>query len=388
MGPAPRSYDALIKWKSLLQLDGTPMEYSWKWNTRTGEPDVRYGVEPISQFAGSELDPLNQQAAKELLHRLTAVLPSADLTWVNHFFATLFDHDNAKYAQEAAAGARLTTSIIVSVELLRQGPGLKTYFQPRRLGQTGLMPLEQWEAAISELDPYNAARKSLHDYVSSSSEGQLLQPFCLSVDNVEPSKARMKWYFNSPHTSFTSVCDIMTLGGRIATPRLAAQLAELYELIKAVTGLSRDFPEDAEVPTAPQHDSYARESFAEMPTLLAGNVYFFDIAPGKALPEIKVYFPVRNYARHDLSLALGLTEWMNARGRGAFCQRYLRLLEQLADHRHLDDGPGLQTFLSCQFKNGELDITSYLSPEAFQRSSRLANTASERRRATLRRGDD
>jgi DMATS type aromatic prenyltransferase len=384
LGSAPRSNGVPIKWKSQLQLDGTPMEYSWKWNTPTSEPNVRYGVEPISQCAGTELDPLNQQAARELLYRLACVMPSVDLCWVNHFLATLFDHDNTKYAQEAAAGAHLSTSLLISVELLSSGPALKTYFQPRKLGQTGLMPLEYWETSINQLDPDNAARTALHDFLSSSPEGQSLTPFCLSVDNVEPAKARLKWYFNSPHTSFASVRDIMTLGGRITSPHLTAQLAALHELIKTVTGLPADFPEDAEVPAAaaPQYGPSAKDNFAELPTLLIGNVYFFDVAPGKALPEIKFYTPLRNYGRDDLALARGLTAWMEAHGRGSYCNRYLRMLESLAEHRRLDEGWGLQTFLSCQFKSdGELDITSYLAPEAFH-SQRLA-----RRRSTLRRGD-
>lgn len=385
LGPAPRPTGEPIKWKSQLQLDGTPMEYSWKWNTPTSAPNVRYGVEPIGSFAGTELDPLNQQAARELLYRLTHAIPSTDLCWVDHFLATLFDHNNTKYAQEAAAGAHLSTSLLLSVELLPSGPGLKTYFQPRRLGQTGLMPLAQWEDSIQQLDPDNAARKALHAFLSSDPEGKLLTPFCLSVDNVEPAKARLKWYFNSPHTSFASIRTIMTLGGRIISPHLDAQLADLRELINTVTGLPPDFPEDAEVPAAvaPQYSPSAKDNFAQLPTLLVGNVYFFDVAPGKTLPEIKFYTPVRNYGRDDLALARGLTSWMEAHGRGSYCKRYLRMLESLAEHRSLDDGWGLQTFLSCQFKNnGELDITSYLAPEAFH-PYRTAQ-----RRSTLRRGDD
>ncbi|KAL8792414.1 MAG: hypothetical protein Q9195_005028 [Heterodermia aff. obscurata] len=382
MGPAPRLNGSTIKWKSQLQLDGTPMEYSWKWNSPTGKPNVRYGVEPIGQFAGTELDPLNKQPAQELLYRLAGVLPSVDLGWTNHFMSTLFDHDNTKYAQEAAAGARLSTSLMVSVELLPSGPALKTYFQPRKLGQTGLMPLSNWESAIAQLDPTNAARSALHDYLRTSPEGQLLNPFCLSVDNLAPATARLKWYFNSPHTSFASVRDIMTLGGRITTPHLSAQLADLQLLVNALAGLPADFPAEAEIPAAasPQYDASAQDNFAELPTLLVGNVYFFDVPPGKSLPEIKFYTPVRNLGRDDLSLARELTGWMEKRGRGAYCKAYVGMLEALAEHRRLDEGWGVQTFLSCQFKgDGGLDITSYLAPEAFH-SQRLRKRSSRLRR--------
>ncbi|EED13315.1 cytochrome P450, putative [Talaromyces stipitatus ATCC 10500] len=55
MGPAPGSDGLPTKWKSLLSLDSTSIEYSWKWNTTIAEPDIRYVTEPIGQYPGTEL---------------------------------------------------------------------------------------------------------------------------------------------------------------------------------------------------------------------------------------------------------------------------------------------------------------------------------------------
>jgi DMATS type aromatic prenyltransferase len=384
LGPAPRSHGLPIKWKCQMQLDGTPFEYSWKWNTQTSEPDVRYTLEPIGQYAGTELDPLNQLANREVLHNLAGALPGVDLTWFNHFLSTLFDHDNAKYAKDAAAGAALSTSMLLTVELLRKRTLLKSYFYPRKLGQVGLMPVEQWEAAIRQLDPDNAARAALHEFLANNPEGKLLNPFDLSVDNVDPAKSRLKWYFNSPHTSFASVREIMTLGGRVTTPHQAKQFTALFDLNKALAGLPSDFPENSEVPASPLIDPSVQDNFDELPMLLNGNVYFFDIAPGKTLPEMKLYLPVRNYGRDDESVGRSLTGWMEAHGRGQYCERYMKMLESLANYRNLSDAAGVQTFVSVQFKNnGELDLTTYLAPEAFH-PGRLT----PRRRGTRRRGGD
>ena len=382
MGQAPWLDGAPIKWKSLISLDGSPIEYSWKWNTRTSEPDVRYVMEPIGRFSGTELDPLNQQALREMLHGLAAVMPSVDLSWTNYFLATLYDHDNAKLTQEAAAGAHLGTSVQIAAEFLPKGITLKTYFFPRKLGQQGLMPLAQWEAAIDQLDPNNGARAVLHEFMVSNPEGKLLTPFSLGIDDVSPTKSRLKWYFHTAHTSFASVREIMTLGGQISNPHLTSGLADLYELIKAVAQLPHDFPEDAEVPAAPCWDSSRKEKFGDLAKMLSGYLYYFDVAPGNTLPEIKFFIPTRYYAHDDLSQARGITAWMETHGRGAFCQRYLRMMESLAEHRRLEDGNGLQTFVSCLFKkDGELDITTYLGAEAFH-PGRLS-----RRRSTRRRGD-
>ena len=186
----------------------------------------------------------------------------------------------------------------------------------------------------------------------------------LAVDDIAPAKSRLKFYFQTPHTNFSSVREIMTLGGLISVPE--QQLEDLRSLIAAITGLENDFPEDAEVPCAPEYDPAAKDNFVELPILLSGYLYYFDIAPETTLPDIKFYTPVRRYGRDDLSLAKATTAWMEAHGRGEYCERYLSMLHSLAQHRRLEEGKGLQTYVSCLLKkNGELDITSYLGPEAF-----------------------
>ncbi|KAI0469319.1 dimethylallyl tryptophan synthase GliD1 [Xylaria cf. heliscus] len=364
MGPKPAA-DGSLKWQSLLGVEGSPIEYSWKWNTPTSEPDVRFTMEAINQFTGSAMDPLNQTASREMLHRIAEAVPTVDLTWVNHFLATLYDHDISKYGEEAALGAHFTSTILTAAEFLPRGLSIKTYFLPRRLGQTeGQIPLAQWEESLTKLDPNSVARAALHKFLGENPEGKLLSPFMLAVDDIAPSKSRLKFYFHTPHTSFTSVREIMTLGGLISVPE--AQLQDLRSLISAVTGLRTDFPEDSEVPCAPEYDPAAKDNFVELPILLSGYLYYFDIAPGAAVPDIKFYTPVRRYGLDDESLAKGTVAWMKSHGRGAYCDRYLSMLQSLAQHRRLGEGKGMQTYVSCIFKkNNELDITSYIGPEAF-----------------------
>ncbi|KAJ5150459.1 uncharacterized protein N7500_010648 [Penicillium coprophilum] len=365
LGPSPGP-NSSVQWKSLLGVEGSPIEYSWKWNTPSGsKPDVRYTMEAISPFSGTSLDPLNQQATIEMLHRIASVVSSVDLTWTNHFLATLFDHDRAKYAQEAAAGTHFATSIVVAAEWLPRGLSLKTYFVPRRLGQKdGMLPLAEWEESLALLAPTCPARAAMHEFLSTSPEGSALNPYMLAVDNVVPEKSRLKFYFQTPHTSFASVREIMTLGGRI--PVVESHLQDLRSLLLAINGLDTDFADDQEVPCPEQYDPSAIDNFVELPILLSGYLYYFDIAPGPALPSIKLYNPVRRYGPDDRALADGIMQWMDAHGRGAFCAQYSAMLEDLTQHRNLADGKGMQTYVSCLIKaDGELDITTYIGPEAF-----------------------
>lgn len=347
-----------------MTVDGTPLDYSWKWNTSTAKPVVRFTMEPMNRFTGTDLDPINQLPARELLHQLDRVHDSSDLTLVDYFFSAFFDHDKAGYVREKAQGARLVTSVSVSFAFDPSGLSFKTYFVPRKLGQVGLWPLEQWGKAIRGVEPGNAALDLVDKFLATSAEGKLLRPFMLAVDNVRPASSRLKFYFQSPHTSFDSVREIMTLGGRITG--VDAQLADLRELVHVVLGLPLDFPEDAEVPDE-QRDVYipaAKDVLVDLPEL-PGYMCYFDIAPGASVPDIKFYIPTRRYGRNDRVVAEGINGWMKARGRGAHGQKFLDMLESVAEHRGLDAGC-LQTFVSCRFrKDGQLDVTTYFAPEAY-----------------------
>lgn len=175
---------------------------------------------------------------------------------------------------------------------------------------------------------------------------------------------------------------------------LGVRQVDLRTLISAVTGIDSDFPEDAEVPCAPEYDPAAKDNFVELPILLSGYLYYFDIAPKNKLPEIKFYTPVRRYGRDDLALAKGTVAWMKSHGRGEYCDRYMNMLQGICQHRPLDKGKGLQTYVSCLFKkNGDLDMTSYIGPEAFD-LKRMAKSGAQKTngtngtpRPTLRRGD-
>nr|A0A5B8YWJ9.1 RecName: Full=Prenyltransferase GME11375; AltName: Full=Dibenzodioxocinones biosynthesis cluster protein GME11375 [Pestalotiopsis microspora]QED41506.1 aromatic prenyltransferase [Pestalotiopsis microspora] len=400
MGPAPKADGTPATWKSLLGLDGSPIEYSWKWNTTRSEPDVRYVTEPIGQHPGSHLDPLNQHALRELLQRFSKNMPSSDMnmSWVNHFFARLYDHDNTRYIQEAAAGSSRSTatSVQLGTEFLRRGIGFKTYFFPRKLGQVDDISISQYGASMSQLDVDETswdARKALVEFLETNPEGKSLRPFSLAVDNVAPSQSRLKWYFHTLHTSIDSVREIMTLGGRING--IDKQLEELEDLIRVVAGLASDFPTNAEIPLPKKSDVYdqsAKDNFGELEDVLTGYLYYFDIAPGQGkLPEVKWFIPSRHYGPNDRELASALGAWMEARGRGAYNEPYMKMLHTLSAHRGLGDGKGLQTFISCLFKpSGDLDITTYLGAEAFHpgRVAKMAKPNGRSPRATLRRGDD
>lgn len=171
-------------------------------------------------------------------------------------------------------------------------------------------------------------------------------------------KARLKLYFTSPNTSFTSSREIITMGGSINVSE--GSLQELRSLITAVLSLPDDYAEDEAIPSEPWTPP-AKEIFIDQPALLGGYCYYFDIPPGRSqTPDIRFYLPVRQYGPDDGSIANSVATWMKSRGRGAYAANFLRMMESFAEHRKLDEGKGLQTYVGCMIKkNGDLDVTSY-----------------------------
>ncbi|RYC56978.1 hypothetical protein CHU98_g9231 [Xylaria longipes] len=415
MGPTPFTDSSKVNWKSLVQPDGTPIEYSWKWpQAGAGAPEVRYDFEPIGAQAGMEWDPLCQLAAKELMGRLARSISEArvDNTWFYHFMSTLFEHDSTKLIAAAARGEHVSSTVLMAAEFLPRGVSFKTYIQPRLLGYPGVTPISVYEASIAGIEAKTPARAAVHDFLRNSEEGRLMCPFSVGVDNRAGS--RLKWYFNSPHTRFASVRAILTLDGRVRSPHLERQLRDLDELIKGVLGLPADFPEtehpavflgakspyNLPPPPPPPPSSSADSSSAvddSTPVTFApGYPYYFDVAPGQDLPGVKWSLPVRNYDVGDFQVAKAFTAWMEKQGRGKYCGRYMSLLARMAAAKGttLEESKGLQEFISVMLKlDGEIDVTTYFAALAWTEHEQQAvgeknGSSSPLGRSTRRRGSN
>ncbi|KAL2862514.1 aromatic prenyltransferase [Aspergillus lucknowensis] len=378
LGPKPEA-DGSLKWPSLVSAAGVPLEYSWKWDTETKGPDVRLTIEAINELSGTQFDPLNQSPSLELLQRLSAILPDLNQAWMSHFLSSLYDHDKIKYIKESQSegGMPLRSTMLLCFEFGRKSTSTKTYFSPRKLGQQGFAPLKEYMSAIQGLGP-SRALNAVTDFLDTSPEGAHLKPFMLAVDNIDPSSSRLKFYFASPSTSYASIREVLTLGGRIASPGLEDNLRTLHDLVKAIMPVPENLPDDADIPVptpGPTDQSPPSQlenggnadMAAERAFFVSGYQYYFDIAPGATLPDIKFYVPIRNGQMDDRAVAEGLTRWMRERGRGRYCDAYIRVLEGLAQGRDLGECRGLHTHVCAMIRaDGEFDITSYLAPGVSQ----------------------
>jgi len=367
LGPRPTPLpSALPLWKSFMTDDFSPIEYSWKWDTgrelptdRNSGPDIRYGIEAIGPYAGTPLDPLNQAFTKEILSQLDLAIPTIDLTWFHHLSETIFPAQELSITNKDSAkinGAGLgSSSMFLAFEFLKSELAAKAYFIPpgdRNEVQNRLLAairsLERLDAERAVGTQWAALDQTL-SFMCSNDDGRSLSMFMIGIDCVEPSKSRLKIYVRTPKTSFDSVVNILTMCGKRAG--FEKDLRDLKELWYMTLGLPIDFLTSEELPLREHATS--------------GVCYYFDIQQATALPDIKMYIPVRHYGRSDMETARGLVEFLHLHGRERYSSGYLRALKELAPIDRLENSCGVQTYISCAFQKEGLSMTSYLSPNIY-----------------------
>lgn len=355
MGPQPQPCGT-PSWKSFMTDDFSPIEYSWKWGLGNDRPEIRFGVELIGPDAGTAVDPYNRTSTTELMVQLEAAVPCVDLT-LFHQFSSYFEPGKTDSPLDSGWGS----SVFTAFEFSHTGIGVKAYFVPRSLSRgeeflaTGFRKVVQKTSGNNGKDNSLDALEVLSDFVNTDQDGSKLRMILLGIDCVEPTKSRVKVYMRTPGTSFNHLTAIMALGGRRKIH--AKALAELRELWSATLGLDENFSSSAELPFNSHETS--------------GLLFYFDVKPGGSVPDVKGYIPVRHYGKNDQGIASGLTTFLAKRGQGWFVEGYMSmLLAAFGEQANLGGSKGLHTYISFSFqKQGDLALTSYLSPQIYTKST-------------------
>jgi 4-O-dimethylallyl-L-tyrosine synthase len=346
MGPKPLGPEA--EWQSFMTDDYSPVEYSWKWGGGDSAPEVRYSIEPIGHLAGTARDPLNQKATCEFLTQLhRSGLQGLNLEWFEHFKHALLG-PGTPAARSTVANQ---STLFMAFEICNGPVGVKAYYIPVEAPDNSAG--DQISRAIATAGcPNLEAIDELHRFLRDDTYGQTISPFMLGIDCISPAESRLKIYSRSPITSFDFVKHVMSLGGR--RQGLDAAEKQLRDLWRLTLGLPDDFDADEQL---------AREAHQT-----AGVLFYFDVAPKSKLPDVKLYIPVRHYAPSDAVAANGLVQFLQAQGQGAFTSRYLEVLDSLATPDGMSKDKGVQTYITCAYKKGQLVITSYLNPQFYHPS--------------------
>lgn len=305
------------RWESFMTDDHTPVELSWAWPDEQSTPTFRYSVEPIGWTAGSA----NEQAAASLLNRTRSYAQGLDLSWYRHFLrsTTICSNHATQMSRNGCQdynidGAVSSSQTFSAFDLENDGSTtVKSYFIPTvKASSLGISNLDLVEQAIQTLQPLGPECSStalmgqfslLKDFILCHHPTEQPVVEIVAIDCVHPTDSRVKIYIRSKNTTFGSMIDVMSLGGRL--PFLSdTVMSSLKELWVAVFGSGAE-------------DNVGALS-RPLPTIdhrTSGILYYLELKPGAPLPKPKVYLPVRHYARDDEQIARGLSGFLERRGK-------------------------------------------------------------------------
>ncbi|GES63335.1 prenyltransferase [Aspergillus terreus] len=356
-----RSANWTSRYASMLTNDGSPFEYSWKWNTDAScsSPEIRYCIEPIGPHTATPNDPFNYlETEKLLVDDLAPRMPQVDLTWFYHFADALGVRARKPAALNPDAPP---SSMFVAFEHVANEIVVKAYFIPPCDCESGGAPsFATFANAARGILMNTNALDSVLAYVKLDPVGSTLTPDMLAIDCIDTTKSRLKLYANTHLTSFASVVSVMTMGGRI--PNVSQGIKELEVLFRLVLGLETGFSWEEDLNVQDAFDTGLAHPF----DLYARMTYYFDIAPNSTLPDVKLYIPVLRYAKSDKAVASGLGEYLRLAHRGRYHQGFVHALDEIRRRHPEGSGHRLQTFIAVAFqRDGSLAITSYINPGAY-----------------------
>jgi DMATS type aromatic prenyltransferase len=300
-------------WSSFMTDDGTPLEMSWDWGTKDSLPTIRYSIEPIGLHAGTSLDPHNLAVGPAFQDQLVRSLPKMRLELFRHFMSFFNSHIN----HEAGPKGDHQSSIFYAFDLAATEITAKVYFFPRMraeaCGQSNLAVMLQAINSIPDVSNDDLEACAIFRDFTSDEVNKDLEYEMLAIDLVNPTKSRLKIYFRSRDTTFNSVINIMTLGGRIRNSRLYLGLVDLHRLWKALFGACGPLDQ-------PLGDNAHRT---------AGVLYNVEFRLRDSVPVAKIYIPVRHYSSSDAAVIKGLNDYFQYRQRGKYMPDYIKAMSTL-----------------------------------------------------------
>ncbi|KAG9501664.1 hypothetical protein J7337_007355 [Fusarium musae] len=117
----------------------------------------------------------------------------------------------------------------------------------------------------------------------------------LALDLVPVEKSRLKIYFRDRRTDFRSVKEMMSLGGRIHGEDFDVGMRNLRSLWDALIGTS-EMSDDVPLP----YNNHRT----------AGVLYNVEFRTSSTTPKVKVYIPVRHYAKNDSQILDALGDFL------------------------------------------------------------------------------
>ena len=197
LGPSPCIDVRTPRWKSFMTDDYTPVEFSWSWGDGNKPPVIRFSVEPIGAFAGTDVDPVNEHAAERFVNRLASLLPGIDLDLYHHFSQELLIDSQAFYTPDLSS-VQERSQQFVAFDLNKKGIKVKAYFIPSlKAKKTGKTRLDLVQYAIHTVQQGSREKvqqscSTAFDFLRGNEQTLRLQVEILGIDCADRTSSRMK----------------------------------------------------------------------------------------------------------------------------------------------------------------------------------------------------
>ncbi|GKT65340.1 aromatic prenyltransferase [Colletotrichum tofieldiae] len=295
---------------------------------------VRFTVQPLVDPSPAVEDPLGQKGLREKLEGLASAC-GADRTWLEAFVDSVFltaEEEAGLVEKEAnggaAAGALPRQICYAGFDL---GPdedengksviGMKAYLFPQLQAlATGRELVDVTESVVIRLAEGDkamlAAWELLRAFLVSHGDDKI-NIYFLAIDCLAPRLGpRFKVYAHTDANSLASARHVFTLGGRLP-PSSADFLPQVWPLLMDMEDVPQANMDDLEKPLNKPDSKYCGLCFA------------FEMAPGRAVPQVKMYVPMWQYARDEAGVV----------------ERYERILQMQGMMGNYDFGAGVQDAL-------------------------------------------
>ncbi|QYT03375.1 hypothetical protein H0G86_010338 [Trichoderma simmonsii] len=319
LGFHPSATEAPHIWKSFMTDDHTPVELSWCWSAAKDTPKVRYSVEAISRLAAQGTDLVNAAANVRLLGDSLSIAPDMDL-YLHRHFRNLLSFRHITQQTDATLQREVPQSqCFIAFDLLEKGMVVKQYYLP---GQTAVREGSSNWNIIKDVTrklsgpaaPLLASFDVLVSFIESLPAESQATVEILAIDCLEPIKSRLKVYIRTVDTTFHSVLNMLTLGGK--SPKSGEEVNSLRDLWISVFGINPNSFDMYQPLPAKVHRT-------------GGMLYYFELKANEVLPKSKVYLPVRHYAQNDDQIAKGLSNYLEHRRKKLSTGSYYHAVQKL-----------------------------------------------------------
>jgi fumigaclavine A dimethylallyltransferase len=222
LGPFPKPDGTNITWAS--PFPPGPLEASV--NYQEGSTVFRFTLEPTGAYAGTEADPINELAARQLLQRLSHLQAGVDFSMFDHFRPLLgVDGHEGRKNWDVISPLPYKCHTAMALDMRRDSRyNVKAYFPPfvraTMLGSDVIRVMFDGLRKYREASGLHFDYTKVEEFMIANQHMMMTEKSYVSFDCKEPAQSRIKVYTEAKVKALLEVYSFWTLGGRLSGPEI------------------------------------------------------------------------------------------------------------------------------------------------------------------------